>query len=90
MKTMPARELPSTASITQAELARMGEGQVAYIKPMRSEEVLKAFPGAKDLRPGMKLFALLAADGSPIMLTDSRDVAMNSAWEHELATVQVH
>jgi hypothetical protein len=88
---MPARDMSSdTHSVSQAELARMGEGQVAYIKPMRSEDVLKAFPGAKDLRPGMKLFALLAADGSPIMLTDSRDIAINSAWEHELSTVQIH
>jgi hypothetical protein len=88
---MPTRDThPELTSISPADLARLGAGEVAYIKPMRSEEVLKAFPGAKDLRPGMKLFALLAADGSPIMLTDSRDVAINSAWEHELSTVQIH
>ncbi len=81
---------PELTSLSQADLARLGAGELAYIKPMRSEEVQRAFPGAKDLKPGMRLFALLAADGSPIMLTDSRDIAMNSAWEHELATVQVH
>jgi hypothetical protein len=88
---MPTRDThPELTTISQADLARMGEGQLAYIKAMRSEEVQRAFPGAKDLRPGMKLFALLAADGTPIMLTDSRDIAMNSAWEHDLSTVQVH
>ena len=32
------------------------------------------------------LFALLGDDGSPIMLTDSRDAAIANAWEHELET----
>jgi hypothetical protein len=88
---MPTRESnPELARLTPQDLARLGAGEVAYIKPMRSEDVQKAFPGARDLKPGMKLFALLAADGSPIMLTDSRDIAMNSAWEHELSTVHLH
>jgi hypothetical protein len=88
---MPTRDSnPELASISQQDLAQLGAGELAYIKAMRSEDVQKAFPGAKDLKPGMRLFALLAADGSPIMLTDSRDIAVNSAWEHELATVQIH
>jgi hypothetical protein len=78
------------ANLSPQELAMLGAGEVAYIKPMRSEDVKQAFPGAKELKPGLKLFALLAADGTPIMLTDSRDVAQTSAWEQELATVQVH
>jgi hypothetical protein len=88
---MPTRDShPTLATLSIADLAQLGSGEVAYIKPMRSEDVLKAFPGASNLKPGLKLFALLAADGSPIMLTDSRDVAVNSAWEHELSTVAVH
>ncbi len=42
------------------------------------------------MAPGQKLFALLSADGTPIVVTDSRDVALSSAWEHELTTVSVH
>jgi hypothetical protein len=38
----------------------------------------------------MRLFALLSADGSPIMLTDSRDAAIANAREHELQTVSLH
>jgi len=42
------------------------------------------------MRPGLKLFALLGADGTPIMLTDSRDAALANAWQNELQTVSVH
>jgi hypothetical protein len=39
---------------------------------------------------GQKLFALHAADGTPIMLTDSREAAIANAWSQELETVSVH
>ena len=31
-----------------------------------------------------------AADGTPIMLTDSREAAVANAWSQELETVSVH
>jgi hypothetical protein len=42
------------------------------------------------LSPGLKLFALHAANGAPIMLTDSIEAAIANAWSHELETVSVH
>jgi hypothetical protein len=36
------------------------------------------------------LFALHSADGTPIMLTDSREAAVASAWSNELQAVSVH
>ncbi len=38
----------------------------------------------------MTLFALLSADGTPIMLTDTREAAVASAWSNELETMSVH
>ena len=35
-------------------------------------------------------FALHAADGTPIMLTDSREAAIANAWSNELQAVSVH
>jgi len=32
----------------------------------------------------------LAANGMPIMITDSRDTAMANAWENDLETVSLH
>jgi hypothetical protein len=42
------------------------------------------------MAPGLKLFALHAADGRPIMLTDSRDAAVANAWSQELDMMSVH
>jgi hypothetical protein len=39
---------------------------------------------------GLKLFALHAANGAPIMLTDSLEAAIANAWSNELQTVSVH
>ena len=79
-----------TQPIEVADLAVMGEGHVAYVRPMRSEDVRKYFPEAPELQPGLELFALLSASGAPIMLTDSRDAAVANAWAHDLQTVSLH
>jgi hypothetical protein len=42
------------------------------------------------LAPGLKLFALLSASGTPILLTDSRDAAVANAWAHDLQPVGLH
>ena len=81
-------------TISLEALAHMGDGRIAYVKPIRSEQVAALFPQAApqmaQIEPGMQLFALHAADGTPIMLTDSREAAVANAWSHELETVSVH
>jgi hypothetical protein len=76
--------------VTPEALATMGEGQIAYVKSIRSEDVPRLFPQAPKLSPGLKLFALHAANGAPIMLTDSIEAAIANAWSQELQTVSVH
>lgn len=71
-------------------LARLGEGEIAYVRALRSEDVPALFPQAPQLAPGLKLFALLGADGTPILLTDSREAALMNARENDLVTVSVH
>ncbi|MBA1155917.1 DUF1150 family protein [Microvirga mediterraneensis] len=73
-----------------AELASLGVGQMAYVKPIASDEVARLFPQAPKLQPGMRLFALLSASGEPILLTDNRDAAVANAWAHDLTTVSLH
>jgi len=77
-------------TITLEALAHLGEGLIAYVKPVRSEDVPGLFPQAPNIAPGLKLFALHAADGTPIMLTDSRETAIANAWSQELQAVSVH
>jgi hypothetical protein len=76
--------------ISPEALALLGGGKIAYVKTVRSEDVQAMFPEAPSLKPGMELFALHAADGTPIMLTDSREAAIANAWSQELETVSVH
>ena len=76
--------------ISQAALAAIGDGQVAYLKPIKSDDVATLFPGAPTVAPGLNLFALLSADGTPIIITDSRDAALANAWENDLETVSLH
>jgi hypothetical protein len=76
--------------ISPEALAQLGDGQIAYVKPIRSEDVPAMFPQAPEIAPGLKLYALHAADGTPIMVTDSREAAVANAWSHELQTVSVH
>jgi len=85
----------SRTAITQIEispeaLAHLGDGQIAYVKTIRSEDVHALFPKVPDIQPGLKLFALHAADGTPIMLTDSREAAIANAVSQQLETVSVH
>lgn len=77
-------------ALTPQEFAHLGDGALAYVKPIDSEDVARIFPQAPPLRPGIKLFALLGADGSPILLTDSKDAALANAMENELQTVSLH
>ena len=76
--------------MTNEQLAGLGGGRVAYVKPIRSEELSRLFPAAPAVEPGLQLFALLAADGTPIIVTDSRDAAVANAMQHELDMVSLH
>jgi hypothetical protein len=84
-------EKNGTASLLSDEqFAHLGGGMLAYVKPIRSEDVSRLFPQVPHVTPGLQLFALLGADGTPIMLTDSRDAAVANALEHSLMTVSLH
>jgi hypothetical protein len=87
MKTEMNTRVPT---ISPEALAHLGDGEIAYVKSIRSEDVATLFPQAPQIEPGVKLFALHAADGTPIMLTDTREAAVANAWSHELETVSVH
>jgi hypothetical protein len=83
-------KIHSEFPLNPADLAALGEGQMAYVKPLRSDDVARLFPQAPKIQPGLQLFALLSASGEPIVLTDSRDAAVANAWAHDLETVSLH
>lgn len=84
------RILIQTNPLTPAEFAALGTGEVAYLKPMTSDELMRIFPQAPKIESGLKLYTLLSADGAPILVTDTREAATANAWEHDLKMVSVH
>jgi hypothetical protein len=75
---------------SEEQFAHLGGGSLAYLREIRSEDVARLFPQAPPVRPGLQLFALLNADGTPIVVTDTRDAALANAMANELITVSVH
>jgi hypothetical protein len=76
--------------LTPEQLAALGAGAIAYIKPMRAKDVADLFPQMNGTLPDQPLFALLAANGTPILITDSKEAALANAWQHELVTLSLH
>ncbi|MDX2307665.1 MAG: DUF1150 domain-containing protein [Hyphomicrobium sp.] len=95
-ETTPKKSKPESLAalhapvMSQIELARLGGGEVAYIKSLSSEEAREMFPAIEGLPSGVSLFALHAADGTPIALTDTRQAALSHAMDGELSIASVH
>ena len=77
-------------TMTPESFAGLGAGAIAYVRPMRSEEVKTLFPNVPPIATGLELWALLGADGTPIMLSDSREAVVLNAHENDLETVSLH
>lgn len=77
-------------TLTPAEFAHLGEGVVAYLRKVSSDELRGRFPGLPELDSGLELWALFAANGQPILLTDARDSALAGALENDLTPVSIH
>ena len=76
--------------ISQRDLAKLGGGEVAYIRTMSSAEAKKMFPAIKGLPRGISLYALHAADGTPLALTDTRQAAVGHAMGDALEIASLH
>ena len=77
-------------AMSAERFAALGENRLAYIRAIRSEEVAFLCAEAPLLPPGHRVFVLYAADGTPIMLADSREAAMADAAHREIETVSLH
>jgi hypothetical protein len=87
----PSRKAePITPLMSEVEFAKLGGGRVAYIRVLTSDEARHLYPAIKGLPAGIDLYALHAADGSPIALTDSRQAAIGHARGDKLEVASVH
>jgi len=79
-----------TPTVSKADLAHLGAGEVGYIRKMKADEVSRVFPEAPEIDPSLDLWALFGADGTPILLTDNRSSTFFKAAEDDLRTVSLH
>lgn len=70
------------------DFAAMGASTLAYVRVARSEDVASFCPEAP--APGQDVFVLCAADGTPILVTDTRESAIANAEQEKLETVSLH
>ncbi|MGD9922776.1 MAG: DUF1150 family protein [Pseudorhodoplanes sp.] len=80
----------AAASMSARDLATLAWRNLAYVRVARSEDVGFFCPEAPLLAPGRDVFVLYAADGTPILVTDSREAAVANAEREELEAVSVH
>ena len=80
----------TTKLMTSETFAGLGGGRIAYIRPLNPAEAKSLFPQMPTVAPDLELWALLAADGTPIMLADSREAVVLNAHENDLETVSIH
>ena len=93
-KKIPSRKRSSRkappALMSDRDLAALGGGRVAYIKVMSSDEARRMYPTVDGVPTGISLYALQAADGTPIALTDTLQAAIGHAMGDELELASVH
>ena len=69
------------------EFAALGSDAIAYMREISTEEIKSAFPNTPELEEGHLYWALFAADGSPLVLADSREEITSSAFYNDLSAV---
>jgi hypothetical protein len=67
---------PRYILLSPADFAALGVQQIAYVKPIMQEGALR--------------FEIHAADGTPVAMLESLDVAMVAVRQHGLEPLRVH
>ena len=76
--------------MSQAELARLGGTELAYIREIAVDAAAALLGDTVEIANAQQLFCLYLADGTPIAISGSREAAMANAFEHDLMPMSVH
>lgn len=73
--------------LSAEDFAMLGEGHIAYLKEMSTDDLSKNFPDLPPMEPGISVWGLFTATGVPLILSDIRAKALEGAYDSELQTV---
>ena len=74
--------------VFQTEFASLGTGEVGYIRKMKSDDLTAPLSGiVSQLAPGLDVWALFAANGVPIILSDRQSAVLEGASDNEITPV---
>jgi hypothetical protein len=76
--------------ITDNELAHLGEGTIAYVRKITSDDLVSRFPGLPHMQPGLDLWAVFGANGQPMMVADEQATAISAAVNRDLRPVSIN
>ncbi len=76
--------------ISQAELARLGGTNLAYIREIGADTAAELLGETMHVPDNQRLFCLYLADGTPVAISGSREAAVANAFEHDLLPMSVH
>jgi hypothetical protein len=76
--------------MTELAFASLGGARMAYIRPVRSENLSSLCADAPLLAPGQQVFVLFAADGTQILVAHSHEAAVANAAHERLEAVSLH
>jgi hypothetical protein len=76
--------------ISDNELARLGEGAIAYVRRITSDDLVARFPGLPHMQSGLDLWAVFGANGQPMMVADEQAVAISAAVGRDLRPVSIN
>lgn len=76
--------------MTEDQFAHLGEGHVAYLRKIMSDDLNARYPGMPRIEPGLEVWALFGASGQPILLSGERSEALAGAMENKLVPVSLH
>ena len=74
-------------TLSDTDFASLGAGEVGYVRKMKSDELTRRFPALNPLAPGLDVWALFAANGQPIILSNERSAVMEGASNNQIVPV---
>lgn len=77
-------------SNTLNDLAQFGTGMLAYIKQISDDDAKALIGDLGDVPADTQFFCLFAADGTPLSISDSPELAFETAVDQDLRPIALH